>query len=341
VPLEAAGARLLTTAVPFAGHGDFVSAVSANVNRERNTRAPFPGERSMAAPYSMDRPTTYPASVGPVATSSRPHGATTSQRDSHESASDHVNDCANTAGARRKRARMAAAGADEFEYDEPSDPEDRKLEKRRAKNRRTARNSRERKQAEVTQLRAQLNARAVEVSRLQQIIQMKDQQLSAMAAASSSSRGAPQPDGRGQSAKRSTSESAELDCVESSYSLLTKRLASPPTAPPSCLTTCTAPSPGEMLQALCGLLRVRCPHAAADLLWGCLGAQRGCDVVGRAMCASGGSGGSCLPAVHTCQSHSCSVQAGGSGWQCRGKTIATLHGFNHVPLVEETAQSDG
>lgn len=144
---------------------------------------------------------------------------------------------------------------------DPSDPEERKIEKRRAKNRRTARVSRERKQAELSNLKMELAARTADVARLQQVIHMKDQQILKMAGMSSSNRGACLGVGA-QSQRWGVSESAELDPCAVAKSLLTKRCSSLKTAPLPCSTSCMASS---IERALLGS-RERCKLSSTVLL---------------------------------------------------------------------------
>ena len=169
---------------------------------------------------------------------------------SGESASDQVNESAgpdSKCGGRRKR----GSPDEDCDFELLADPEERKLEKRRAKNRRTARISRERKQAEVVQLKAELDSRAAEVARLYEIIQMKDQQIRAMACMPSTSRGGMQVGGD-MSVKRSTShESAELKCgVQVAKCVQVQRHAPLLTASPPCSTICGVHSTGELVQQL-------------------------------------------------------------------------------------------
>lgn len=105
-----------------------------------------------------------------------------------------------------KRRRRSNLAHDEYEYSQLSDPEERKLEKRRAKNRRTARVSRERKQAEVAQMREQLATQAAELERLKGLIKAKDEQIVQMRGVSSSDMSAPQAGV--QSTRQRASESA-------------------------------------------------------------------------------------------------------------------------------------
>ena len=152
---------------------------------------------------------------------------------------------------------------DERALGQINDPEKYKLEKRRAKNRRTARISRERKQAEVAQLKAELDAHAAEVARLreiivmkdkqlqmqdnqismkEQLIRMKDQHIRAMTCVPSTSRGGMQV-GRDQSEQWGTShESAELKCDVLVSNLQLQRHAPRLTAPLCCLMMCGGPS---------------------------------------------------------------------------------------------------
>lgn len=144
---------------------------------------------------------------------------------------------------RRKRCKPVS---EDYEYSQLSDPEERKLEKRRAKNRRTARVSRERKQEEIALMQKQLRAQANEVARLKEVILLKDEQIVQMMGVSSSSRSAPPVDG-GQSKMQRASESAVLTLFHVAKCLLTKRIALLKTVPPSCLKSCTHPSSGDEL----------------------------------------------------------------------------------------------
>lgn len=174
--------------------------------------------------------------------------------------SDFKLDCgsgsdAEQASAPSKRRRRSKPALDDYEYSQLSDPEERKLEKRRAKNRRTARVSRERKQAEVARMKEQLNQQATELQRLQEMIHERDTQIAQMKnGVSSSGMGAPQE--RGQSTRQRASESAALKtCLLVAKRMLTKRTALSKTVPPSCLTICTAPSCGDDVDALRRQLR--------------------------------------------------------------------------------------
>lgn len=152
---------------------------------------------------------------------------------------------AEQASASRKRRRRSKAALDEYEYAQLSDPEERKLEKRRAKNRRTARVSRERKQAEVARMKEQLATQAAELARLKEVIRAQDVQIAQMKGVASSTMGAPEG---GLAPRLRASESAALNsCPSVANDMLTKRTAQPQTAPPLHLTTCTAPSRGDGL----------------------------------------------------------------------------------------------
>jgi hypothetical protein len=143
----------------------------------------------------------------------------------------------------RKRCKPVS---EDYEYSQLSDPVERKLEKRRAKNRRTAQVSRQRKEAEFSRMATQLEEQANEVARLNELILLKDQQIVQMMTVSSSSRSAP-VDG-GQSKTQKGSESAVFKTLyHIAKSLLTKRIALLKTLPPSCLKSCTPPSSGDEL----------------------------------------------------------------------------------------------
>lgn len=157
----------------------------------------------------------------------------------------------------QKRRRRRTADTDDYVYSQHSDPEEKKLEKRRAKNRRTARASRERKQAELQQMRSDLAARADEVKRLRDVIAAKDRQIAQLAAASSPDRGARPPSG-GESTKRGASESAVLSALIYLVTCVhTTSVAPLKTSSPRCSTICSAPSPtGDDVAALRHRLRV-------------------------------------------------------------------------------------
>jgi hypothetical protein len=105
-----------------------------------------------------------------------------------------------------------AAAADEAYL---SDAEQRRLAKRREKNRRTARVSRERRNAEVQQMRDQLEVKTAEVARLQAIVAEKDRQLDQLSRLISSDKGAAAADDGAQERARgaNVSGSAELDVL--------------------------------------------------------------------------------------------------------------------------------
>lgn len=156
----------------------------------------------------------------------------------------------------QKRRRRRTADAEDYVYSQHSDPEEKKLEKRRAKNRRTARASRERKQAELQQMKSDLVARTEEVKRLHDVIAEKDRQIAQLAVASSPDRGARPPCG-GESTKRGASESAVLSALIYLVTCVhTKRTAPLKTPSPRCLTTFSATSPtGDDVPALRTRLR--------------------------------------------------------------------------------------
>jgi translation elongation factor P/translation initiation factor 5A len=117
---------------------------------------------------------------------------------------------------KRKRGRSGSKpNSDDFEFSQVADVEERKLAKRRAKNRRTAQLSRERKQTEMERMKAELQASSAEVARLQQIVLQKDQQIARMMGVSSTNTSAT-PVIQGQWTKSRASESAELTILSCS-----------------------------------------------------------------------------------------------------------------------------
>ena len=142
---------------------------------------------------------------------------------------------AEAASATRKRRRRNKAVLDDYEYAQLSDPEERKLEKRRAKNRRTARVSRERKQAELSAMKEQLANQSKEIQQLKEMIQQRDKQISQLKGLTSPDMGAPL--GAAYVGLQKASESAVLNSCTCSYSMQAKRTDLQPTVPPRA-TTC-------------------------------------------------------------------------------------------------------
>jgi hypothetical protein len=122
--------------------------------------------------------------------------------------------------------------AGDYVYPQCSDPDEQKAEKRRAKNRRTAKASRERKQAELLKLKEDLEASKAEVAHLHQLLQNKDAQIAQL---TNPSAGSTQMGGDGgQSTKQRASETAVLEtCIYIASCMQPKRNSPPKTAFPS------------------------------------------------------------------------------------------------------------
>jgi hypothetical protein len=134
-------------------------------SKEHPAQAAPSGDSSLGATYS------HAAGISP-------YGADKSRISScHDgnlhSDSDAEQQPCSSAPVKRLRRRSAAAA----DYDQYSDHEEEKKEKRRAKNRRTAKASRERKQAEFSKLKDDWEASKAEVARLHQVIKNKDAQI--------------------------------------------------------------------------------------------------------------------------------------------------------------------
>lgn len=142
---------------------------------------------------------------------------------------------------RKRQRRRNKAELDDYEYTQLSDPEERKLEKRRAKNRRTARVSRERKQQEWASMKAMLASQSKMIEDLKGQLRQRDEQIKQLMGLSSSSMGAPLQGGA--VGLQKASESAALDSCVFSYSMLAKRTDLQPTAPPA--MTCSFRSSGD------------------------------------------------------------------------------------------------
>ena len=146
-----------------------------------------------------------------------------------------------------------------------SDAEARKLEKRRAKNRRTARISRERKQAELVSMKAELEAKKAEVAQLRQIIREKDAHIKQLANMSSPNMGGMAPTGM-QSVPAGAFESAELnECSEKLAKCvqLNRLEAGTAACPPP---TADSPAPGscELVSQLKEQLHAALPRQASE-----------------------------------------------------------------------------
>ena len=153
------------------------------------------------------------------------------------------------AAKRRRAARSVAPTVTPSDDNEPvSDEEQKRLEKRREKNRRTARVSRERRNAEVQAMKLELEQKTAEVSRLQAVIAEKDKQLNQLSQMLSANRGSIATDGAGAGTAQGGSESAVLNLVTEicSYLLHNK---DPPAAVPSQPPTAPACSAMECTEA--------------------------------------------------------------------------------------------